>query len=70
MSTISCDLETFGSPSTNECLRVDCPYLPQILRPTDLIFFDDGKMHAEVIDVAENSVKIRFKESGVIKPSA
>jgi len=61
-------MESFNAPSTNECIRVDCPYLPQILRPTDLVFFDDGKIHAEVIDVTDSNVKIRFKDAGCIKP--
>jgi pyruvate kinase len=34
------------------------------VRPTDIIFFDDNKLRAEVIDVEEDAVKIRFKDGG------
>jgi|TARA_B110000285_G_C15103228_1_gene606299 pyruvate kinase len=29
-----------------------------------MIFLNDGKLRAEVIDVEEDAVKIRFKEGG------
>tara|TARA_B100000787_G_scaffold120727_1_gene90702 strand:+ start:362 stop:544 length:183 start_codon:yes stop_codon:yes gene_type:complete len=38
--------------------------LSKVLRPTDMVYFDDGKLRAEVIDVEEDAVKVRFKEGG------
>jgi pyruvate kinase len=35
-----------------------------------MVFFDDGKLRAEVIDVEEDAVKVRFKEGGFLAPSA
>ena len=29
-----------------------------------MVFFDDGKLRAEVIDVEEDAIKVRFKEGG------
>ena len=48
--------------SDNESLHVDCPMLPKIIRPTDMIYFSDGKLKGEVIDVEEDNVKVRMKE--------
>lgn len=35
-----------------------------------MVFFDDGKLRAEVIDVEEDAVKVRFKEGGFLASSA
>ena len=61
-----CTLRTddFAQPSNNDVLQVDCFYLSKVCRPTDMIFLNDGKLRAEVIDVEEDAVKIRFKEGG------
>lgn len=47
---------------------MDCPYLPKVLRPTDIVFFNGGKLRAEIIDVGEHELKIRFKEGGLLPP--
>lgn len=70
MTTVNCDEEGFGNVSTQEAIRVDCPYLPKILRPNDIVFFNGGKLRAEVIDVAEQALKIRFKEAGQLPPNS
>jgi len=67
---IKCDEEGFGSISDNEAIRVDCPYLPKVLRPTDIVYMNGGKLRAEVIDVTEMTVKIRFKEAGLLPPNS
>lgn len=58
--------DDFGQPSNNDSLQVDCFALSKVVRPTDMIFFDDAKLRAEVIDVEEDAVKIRFKEGGLL----
>lgn len=35
-----------------------------------MVFFDDGKLRAEVIDVEEDAVKVRFKEGGFLASNA
>jgi pyruvate kinase len=45
---------------------VDCFNLSKVVRPTDTVFLNDGLMRAEVIDVEEDAVKIRFKEGGML----
>jgi pyruvate kinase len=36
------------------------------VRPGDLISFEDGKLHAVVLAVAEDEIKVQFKEAGVV----
>ena len=66
--TLKTGAEEIGVASDAECLRVDCGNLPKVLRPTDVLYFDDGRLNAEVIDVDEDSVKIRFKCPGRVAP--
>ena len=68
--TIKTSPEEIGLPSDSEALRVDCAKLPQVLRPTDIVYFDDGRLHAEVIDIDEDSVKVRFKCPGKLAPQS
>ena len=39
------------------------------VRPGDLISFEDGKLHAVVLEVAEDEIKCQFKEAGVVTQS-
>lgn len=63
-----CTIRTddFAQPSDNDTLQVDCFNLSKVVRPTDTVFLNDGLMRAEVIDVEEDAVKIRFKEGGML----
>ena len=61
--TIKCD--DFDIKSDQESLQVDCISLPKVTRATDVIFFEGG-LRAEVIDVEDDVVKARWKESGVL----
>jgi len=36
------------------------------VRPGDLVSFEDGKLQAVVLEVAEDEIKVQFKEAGTI----
>ena len=36
------------------------------IRPGDLVSFEDGKLQAVVLEVAEDEIKVQFKEAGVL----
>ena len=36
------------------------------VRPGDLVSFEDGNLHAVVLEVAEDEIKVQFKEAGVL----
>ena len=53
--------------STHACIQVDNENLPKAVRPGDDISFEDGKLRAVVLETELDSVKIQFKETGVLK---
>ena len=60
----------FESESSSEnCIRIDTPQLPNAVRPGDIISFNDGNFGAVVLEVAEDSVRVQFKEEGTIMPA-
>jgi hypothetical protein len=58
--------DDFKAVSDQESIQVDCLAFHKVLRPTDVIFFEGG-LRAEVIDVEDDIVKARFKDSGCIR---
>ena len=39
------------------------------VRPGDLVSFEDGTLQAVVLEVAEDEIKVQFKEAGVLTSS-
>ena len=56
-----------GGASTHACIQVDNENLPKAVRPGDDISFEDGKLRAVVLETELDSVKIQFKETGILK---
>ena len=52
--------------STKDIIQVDSQHMMAAVRPGDLISFEDGKLHAVVLEVAEDEIKVQFKEAGVV----
>ena len=57
------------TPSKDTTVQVDSKDLPKAVRPGDIISFNDGDFGAVVLEVAEDSVRVQFKEEGVIEPN-
>ena len=52
--------------STKDIIQVDSQHMMAAVRPGDLISFEDGKLHAVVLEVAEDEIRVQFKEAGVV----
>jgi len=48
-------------------IYVDCYNLSKVVRPTDELYFDDGKIRGEIIDVDSCEVKVRMRDSHALK---
>lgn len=58
--------DDFSVLSTSNILQINCPELPKMMRPQDLIYFNDGQLSAQVTDVEIDEIKIEFRSSGSI----
>ena len=56
-----------GGASVHGCIQVDNENLPKAVRPGDDISFEDGKLRGVVLETELDSVKIQFKDTGVLK---
>ena len=52
--------------STKEIIQVDSQAMMKAVRPGDLVSFEDGTIQAVVLEVAEDEIKVQFKEAGVL----
>ena len=52
--------------STKEVIQVDSAAMMAAVRPGDLVSFEDGNLHAVVLEVAEDEIRVQFKEAGVL----
>ena len=52
--------------STKEIIQVDSPQMMKAVRPGDLVSFEDGKLQAVILEVAEDEIKVQFKEAGLL----
>lgn len=52
--------------STHEFIQVDNQQMMKAVRPGDLVSFEDGTLQAVVLEVAEDEIKVQFKEAGVL----
>jgi len=59
--------EFHSGASTHDCIQVDNENLPKAVRPGDDVAFEDGTLRAVVLETELDSVKIQFKDSGVLK---
>ena len=52
--------------TTKEIIQVDGRQMMKAVRPGDLVSFEDGKLQAVIVEVAEDEIKVQFKESGTV----
>ncbi|KAJ1974760.1 Pyruvate kinase [Dimargaris xerosporica] len=56
--------EAYAESGTADVIYVDYKNLPKVIKPSKIIYVDDGIMSFEVLEVLDNSVKVRALNNG------
>jgi pyruvate kinase len=57
----------YDQPSDANNFRINTSEMQKVLKPNDVIYFDDGKVIGIIIDIQPSSARMEIKIGGVMK---